>query len=269
MCRKKKPRFQGLLRHGLVDDKHQIIYCFVPKAAGSSWKTVLALASGKWNSSRMPHVHNPRVLQSLGIRYFNHLSPADQRQRLDRYFKFLVVRNPLDRLVSAWRNKMVVTGAYGFMAKKILKQHPEMENYNSTGRRRIPAFAQFAEFLMDNQTMDRHWKTIASTCSPCKVKWDAILKTETSDLDSHIVLDKLPEYQKRMLHLNKREDGEVTFQDRVARDLSVYYKDVSLKAGNFLLRLYGSDMTLFGYTWNRTTHVSSCSVPTSHGSTCC
>ena len=35
-----------------------------------------------------------------------HLKPAEREWRLRKYFKFIMLRNPLERLVSAYRNKV-------------------------------------------------------------------------------------------------------------------------------------------------------------------
>jgi len=74
---------------------------FVIQVACTTWKHVLLEANGA------PHdifVHSNEVF--LYVDRFDRLSPADQ-QRVLTYFKFMFVRHPFERLVSAYYDKFV------------------------------------------------------------------------------------------------------------------------------------------------------------------
>jgi len=76
---------------------------FVIQAACTSWKRVLAEANGA------PHhidVHSDQVYRYVDL--FNRLSPV-AKQRVLTYFKFMFVRHPFERLVSAHYDKFVST----------------------------------------------------------------------------------------------------------------------------------------------------------------
>ena len=66
-------------------------YCRLGKVASSTWLRILNTAVGD---------PNPNIRQSKLFRPIFHF-----RQRHRRYFRFMFVRHPFDRLVSAYRDK--------------------------------------------------------------------------------------------------------------------------------------------------------------------
>ena len=58
-------------------------------------------------------VENAAFMANLGLRFLDTYDPVEIRRRLLTYFKFLVVRHPLDRLVSAFGDKVARPNAYG------------------------------------------------------------------------------------------------------------------------------------------------------------
>uniref|UniRef100_G3U992 Carbohydrate sulfotransferase n=1 Tax=Loxodonta africana TaxID=9785 RepID=G3U992_LOXAF len=96
------------LRHVLVDDAHGLLYCYVPKVACTNWKRVLLALRGyaHGDPSAIPahEAHAPGRLPSLAD-----FSPAEVNRRLRAYLAFLFVREPFERLASAYRNKFTRT----------------------------------------------------------------------------------------------------------------------------------------------------------------
>lgn len=52
-----------------------------------------------------PKIRPPEEILSAVHNLFN-LSPAEREARLKSYFKFVMVRNPFERIVSVYRNKV-------------------------------------------------------------------------------------------------------------------------------------------------------------------
>ncbi|KAK3755476.1 hypothetical protein QZH41_005970, partial [Actinostola sp. cb2023] len=103
------------LDHILVNDEHGVLYCYVPKVACSNWKRVMAVLDGKANSTdeigQVPHSTFKRL-----SRY----PPAEIQYRLENYYKFMFAREPLQRVVSAYKDKL--TGNNEYYATNFVKQ---------------------------------------------------------------------------------------------------------------------------------------------------
>ena len=86
-------------------DERKYIYCPVPKVACSSWKLTLLRLTGK-DLSNLFNIHaafwwtNDRFLKGA-VNY----NATERETRLKSYFKFMFVREPLERLVSAYLDK--------------------------------------------------------------------------------------------------------------------------------------------------------------------
>ncbi|XP_075947644.1 carbohydrate sulfotransferase 12-like isoform X4 [Anarhichas minor] len=107
------------LDHLIVDDTHQIIYCYVPKVACTNWKRVMVVLSQSLisPSSGKPYtdpeavppdlVHNSSLHLTFAKfwRHYGSLSRHLMALKLQHYTKFLFVRDPFVRLISAFRNK--------------------------------------------------------------------------------------------------------------------------------------------------------------------
>ena len=91
-------------------DSHKALYCVIPKTGCTNWKKVLLYLSGfysaeqalqleqdKWAAVTGKTANDPANLEGLN---FWSLSKAERQKRLQNYTKFMVVREPFERLVS-------------------------------------------------------------------------------------------------------------------------------------------------------------------------
>ncbi|VVD05327.1 unnamed protein product [Leptidea sinapis] len=88
------------LEHILIDDKHKLLYCYVPKRT-------LMILTGKWNNNTDVLSIPAGLAHSPGM--FRNLSSVSKEERdimLENYHKMIIVRNPFERLLSAYRNKL-------------------------------------------------------------------------------------------------------------------------------------------------------------------
>jgi len=105
-------RDQTFARSLLFDTERHIVYCAVPKVASSTVKMAMALMTGRVGETRHINVHDSSYMALLGLTSLHsHLATGDNRtwsklgQKLGELRKFIIVRHPLQRVVSAYRDK--------------------------------------------------------------------------------------------------------------------------------------------------------------------
>lgn len=81
--------------HIVLHEYKTVIFC-IPKVANSSIKAAVLTALGYRVTEDVPHGHSALNLSE----------PPYIGNRCQDYFKFAVVRNPFDRLVSCWKQKI-------------------------------------------------------------------------------------------------------------------------------------------------------------------
>ena len=147
----------------IVDDKHQVLYCTIPKVACSSWKTVLTLMTGRVANVRNPlslDVHNGTFLSSVGLPRMNKYSPAEYDHLLRNYKKFVFVRHPLERLLSAYRDKFLKTNKWTMyfqhlFGRQIIKKYRKNPSKESLKSGTGVLFEEFIRYLTDSTIPNR------------------------------------------------------------------------------------------------------------------
>lgn len=231
-------------RHIVVDDKHNFLFCFIPKVACTNWLRVIEFISGKLG---VAHMDDIQAVHGTGRRAITRLleirSANGTSYRLQNYFKFLFVREPMERLLSAFIDKFTKPQSHIWKnyASKIL-YHAGRNKRNRT----IPImFSEFVQFILINMSAaDQHWDTYHSLCDPCVVKYDYIAKYETLEEEAGIILSKLG------------LDDEVTFptrrstgytHKRTAEIMEGYYMSLSKELRQRLLDVYKYEYLSFGF----------------------
>ena len=236
----------------IVSDKHQILYCMIPKVACSNWRRVLLVIEG--------YVSNPHQLSSAEVhnksfglfRRLSDYTPEEITFRLATYYKFLFVRNPFERLTSTFRNKFVDSydlklfkEIYG---KYILKKYRPNATLGDKRAGDGVNFHEFVQYIVDSPSedpsyFDRHWERYDRLCLPCLIYYDFIGKFET-------LLDDA-DYLLRVLDLNDK----VSFPDKLASNYSIptkaltnlFFQNLSPELRDKLYQVYKHDFDLFGY----------------------
>ena len=241
-------------KHILVDDTRKVLYCEIPKTACTNWKRLLAFMTGKPNVTSPMHimarsVHNKKRMARYGLVYMNSYKPKEILYRLENYYKFLMVRNPLERILSAYNDKFKQTNRwteyfqrkYGSMIVDRYRKHP---NISSLALGNDVSFDEFVKYLIDPVTisenkLNAHWEHFHKMCHPCHINYNAVGKFETFEEDSQNILKDLGSER---LAFPKNLSG-----NRTKASFHKNYDFMSPEDFNKLLKTYQLDFEIFGY----------------------
>ncbi|XP_070634877.1 carbohydrate sulfotransferase 9 isoform X2 [Bos indicus] len=232
-----------------VEDKHKILYCEVPKAGCSNWKRILMVLNGL-----APSAYN---ISHDAVHYGKHLKKLDSfdlkgiYSRLNTYTKAVFVRDPMERLVSAFRDKFEHPNSYyhPVFGKAIIKKYRPNACEEALNNGSGVKFREFIHYLLDSHRpvgMDIHWEKVSKLCYPCLIHYDFVGKFETLEEDANYFLQligapkelKFPNFKDRHSS-DKRTNAQVVGQ---------YLKDLTRTERQLIYDFYYLDYLMFNYT---------------------
>ncbi|KFW04681.1 Carbohydrate sulfotransferase 9, partial [Eurypyga helias] len=232
-----------------VEDRHKVLYCEVPKAGCSNWKRVLMVLNGLAASA-----HN---ISHDDVHYGKHLRKLDSYDlkgiytRLNTYTKTIFVRDPVERLVSAFRDKFEHPNSYyhPVFGKAIIKKYRHNASEEALNTGSGVKFKEFIQYLLDSHRpvgMDIHWEQVSKLCYPCLINYDFIGKFETLEEDANYFLHlvgapaelKFPKFKDRHSS-DERTSAEVVRQ---------YLEELSKEERQMTFSFYYLDYLMFNYT---------------------
>ncbi|KAM9752799.1 carbohydrate sulfotransferase 11-like isoform 2-T2 [Menidia menidia] len=238
------------LKHLIVDDKHSLIYCYVPKVACTNWKRVLMVLTGDGRYSDPLAIPANEAHVPGNLRTLSEFPVGEINRRLRSYLKFLFVREPFERLVSAYRNKFTRSYNTAFHKRygtKIIRRHRPHAEPRALQAGDDVSFGEFVQYLVDPRTqreepLNEHWERVHSLCHPCLLHYDVVGKYETLQPDAQAVLRlagaeaavQFPASAK-----STRTDGHMAAR---------FFKHVSPLLQRKLFNLYRMDFLLFNYS---------------------
>ena len=139
--------------------------------------------------------------RSVGSRALHVLRPMNarhserNRRRIGTYFKFMFVRHPLDRLLSAFREKFRLASDYMHTyGRQIVRRYRANATAESLERGHDVTLEEFVRFMVDTGLRfrrDVHWTSQYELCQPCDIRYDFIGHYETLWSDGDYVLERL------------------------------------------------------------------------------
>lgn len=171
----------------LYDDTHKAIYCYIPKVSCTSWKRVFLTTTGKVAPGQNITENRVHTMPLPLLR-----SSKNPEEKLQTYKKFMFVRHPFERAVSAFRNKLEERDGvveFSSTGKKIEKKYrgtTEAKGHNVT-------FSEFIRYISKlgpdtPYQQNDHWLPMHELCAPCSVEYDFIGRMENLEEDADYVL---------------------------------------------------------------------------------
>jgi len=218
-------------------EAHSLLYCFIHKAASTSWNKVFYGLAG---------VKVPEANLHEAAAYFRPPEGTDLQSLFSNSVSFTFVRNPFERIVSAFRDKfesgsksnyMYITYAASILGLKVDKK----ELRNSLIIKDRPTFSQFVDYLLRTEIKDYndHWYPFWLQCHLCDQSFLVLGKFESLAEDTRAIQELSGLREGAFPWANKKDTGqEVGLQ---------YFRQIDLARTRQLYETYRIDFEMFQY----------------------
>ncbi|XP_049574732.1 carbohydrate sulfotransferase 8 isoform X1 [Syngnathus scovelli] len=254
MCAKYKSNVsktvtQDQVRNIFVEDKHKVLYCQVPKAGCSNWKrTLMVLAGVTSDPQSITHdtAHFGNFLKTL-----NSFDRQGIMRRLNSYTKVMFVREPFERVVSAYRDKFENPNDYyhkGFGRPIISKYRPNATKSALASGNGV-TFQEFVQYLLDVHRpvgIDIHWEPTNQVCNPCLIDYDFIGKFENMEEEADLLLRLVG--APRNLTLPKFKDRNSSDERTSMKLTQKYFERIGALERQRMYDFYYMDYLMFNYS---------------------
>lgn len=237
------------VQHLYVEDKYKLLYCQVPKVGCSNWKRTLMVLAGRATSAS--------TIKHDTVHYGKHLKTLDSfdcqgiMHRLETYTKVMFVREPLERIVSAFRDKFENPNPHyhSLLGRPIISKYRLNASQEALLTGNGVTFKEFVQYLLDVHRpvgMDIHWEQMNQLCNPCLIDYDFIGKFENMEEESNIVL-RLTGAPANVT-LPNFKDRNPTDERTTVDIMQKYFSQVSLQERQRVYDFYYMDYLMFNYS---------------------
>ncbi|XP_014679421.1 PREDICTED: carbohydrate sulfotransferase 14-like [Priapulus caudatus] len=159
--------------------------------------------------------------------------------------KFMFVRHPLTRILSAYRDKIADKADDQRFRKSYLRKNPKLGKISTS-----VSFVQFLNHVLGTLTeqLEMHWARMVDVCNPCVINYDFVGKHESMRDDSAELLRRTGLAESIDFPVRNATYKKATSSDDVTL-MRTYYKQVPLDLARQLHAKYEADFLLFNYTF--------------------
>ena len=238
------------------------MFCFVPKS-GSTHLKIMFLA----NQGLIPQSAkdlNKYIQNGIKMASFGKLNQTEKATALQDYFKFVLVRNPLERVVSAYRDKIIrlplstlEDREFNDLRKSIFQyNHPVeydqwAEHVTANGSLDVSlslrTFGDLVNYFIAEPRKDlihlnEHFQTVLELCQPCLVRYDYYGNFKSYSDDVEVLMDKVHAPK----HLLRSGDYSKNSKKAATGDVyQSYYKELSFAQKKALLRVLSAELDFY------------------------
>uniref|UniRef100_A0A1B0CW14 Carbohydrate sulfotransferase n=1 Tax=Lutzomyia longipalpis TaxID=7200 RepID=A0A1B0CW14_LUTLO len=234
-----------------ISPGHGLAWCNVFKAASSSWMYYFNILGG-YNLAYLQRTKTSPL--ELARQRFPRPTLPELADALANSISFLIVREPFERLLSAYRNKIegFRNKYYKLLAEQIVKKYRKTPKMKAR-----PTFKEFLTYLIHHyksgNRFDEHWSPIYSFCTPCSINYTLIAKVETFQRDTEyiirqagletLLLNKLP--NKKVRAISNRSTSDTRHL------IPKYFGQIDAQTLDQIIEIYEPDFEFFGYNFTK------------------
>ena len=181
----------------------------------------------------------------------NPYNEIDLKHYANNYYKFMIVREPMERLASCYYDKIIINPAKSLILlrnaiKKVISKSQKL-------RRKYVTFADFLQVVVigkrGNATnFGRHWLPFYILCTPCSIEYDYIGKFENMSFFLDSLGANTTLWKNKKMSLNKNTHFEMLIKSVPRKILVKTYQTMKL------------DYELFDYNFNHILEIANYSV---------
>ena len=191
------------------------------------------------------------AVHDLKYHSFDKISIPSAGLKTQMYFNFIITRHPLERLVSAYRNKIEkpfgthFQTTYGSQMLRMSRKNLTNAQYRAG---KGVTFKEFVDFVNKIQmgNLDEHWRSVFSLCSICGVKYDFIADMSTLYDDSDQILKLIGWYDRVQFPRSSKDSYAEAAVDLTPE----YLNKLSDEDLENLYNKFKFDFEAFGYEYN-------------------
>ena len=213
----------------------KMLYCITPKVASRQLRKMLRRQEKQRLLSNYP--------------------PNEQKENLKTYFKFTFVREPFERILSAYKDKFVYPRfplpKLQLHGRAILRTVRPNASKSALDKLDDITFRELIEYLVtkgsneSTPVMDWHWDNYVNICGMCAVNYDFIGHYETFDQD----LADFKEAARLSPQQATKFDARANNKSSTTSSMLSYYSEIPVKWSDILGRLYRANFEMFGYNF--------------------
>ncbi|XP_060570697.1 carbohydrate sulfotransferase 11-like [Ruditapes philippinarum] len=183
------------------------IYCDIPKVGCTHWKQIFRYMTHDYEGNVDSPEEIPRIYAHFGPWNKTSLIKLDNNSTVSelnsRGFKFMMSRDPYERLWSGYLDKLFLPDFWWWLGTKMVSEvRPDSDQLSKKCGHDV-TFSEFLEFtaihLRQGKHVDMHFEPMHRRCNPCQLNFHVIGKLETFSPDSKLILDKV-----KIRHRSKR-----------------------------------------------------------------
>ena len=237
-----------------TENTNQLAYCHVPKVASSSWMLTFA-EMNDLDKNLTETLHKKLALHGMLMTNFSiTIQNAKELEDINRskLYKFVFIRHPFERLVSAFHDKFEHTKQaemmVPFLKHEIVKyMFKRLKKEKSPKTSKLPfdidiSFENFINYVLEEATYNtiseqsKHWWPYSDLCKMCQINYDFIGNLESLDDDVTCMLKNFKNYT--ALHkMQDRVKEKINGGGKHTKAMTMeYFSKLSKES---ILKLYG------------------------------